>query len=134
MPEKKNKIERLRYSINLMKEILSPKIAKEKEFMWQNIIVSMRTIGKTHTEETEQLLVDLLESEDHIKLSPASDIPGALSPEDTLKSLAIQILSEWTGQKYVKIFKKICSSTQSHVLAERIKIFIQKLGGDLEKE
>jgi len=134
MSEKKNKIERLRYSINLMKEILSPKIAKEKEFMWQNIMVSMRIIGKTHTEETEQLLADLLESEDHIKLSPTSDIPGAMSPEDMLKSLAIQILSEWTGQKYVKIFKKICSSTQSPVLAERIKVYIQRLGGDLEKE
>jgi len=134
MSEKKNKMERLRYSINLMKEILSPKIAKEKEFMWQNIIASMRIIGKTHTEEKEQLLADLLESEVHIKLSPTSDIPGALSPEDTLKSLAVQILSEWTGKKYIKKFNKICSSTQSHVLAERIKIFIQKLGGDLEKE
>lgn len=124
--------EKLADSIKLVNEILSPKILKKKSFLWQDIGTSLSKISTIHTKETEEILVSLLEFEGELKLASKSDIPGLMSPEDMLKSIAIQSLTKWTGQKYLSTIKKIYKSTQSAALAEIARVSVEKVGGDLE--
>lgn len=121
-------------SIKLVHEILSPEILKKKSFLWQDIKTSVFNISTIHTKETEEILVLLLEFEEEIMLASKSDIPGLMSPKDMLKSIAIQTLTKWTGQKYQSIFKKIYKSTQSAALAEIARVSLEKVGGDIKKE
>jgi len=114
-------------SIKLITEIPSPEIVEKKEFLWQEIVAAMADITKTQTKEAEEILVNLLEFEGQIRLAPQSDIPGLMSPKDILKSLAIQFLSEWTGQKHLMAFKKLADTTESITLAEIAKIHIERL-------
>ena len=115
-------------SMKLIKELLSPEIVEEKEFMWLEIVAAMEDITETQTKEVEEILVNLLEFEGQIGLAPQSDVPGIMSPENMLKSLAIQILSKWTGRKHLKAFEKLASTTESITLAEIAKIIIERLG------
>jgi hypothetical protein len=93
----------------------------------------MVDITSTRTREAEDILLDLAECEGRIRLSPESIIPGVMSPEDMLKSLAIRTLSEWTGRKHLKLFRRIHARTQSPVLAQIAKTHIERLGGEIEE-
>jgi hypothetical protein len=115
-------------SIKLITEILPPEIVEKREFLWQEIVTAMVDITKTQTKEAEEILVNLLEFDGQIRLAPQSDIPGLMSPEDILKSLAIQFLSEWTGRKHLMAFEKLAGTTESITLAEIAKIHIEILG------
>lgn len=118
--------------VKLIKQLLSPKVAKKKkEFLWQEIIAAIVSITETKTNEAEDILIDLIKFDGEIRLSSMSDIPGAMSPEDMLKSLAIETLSEWTGRKHIKAFESVYATTKSPVLAGVAKVHIKRLGGKL---
>lgn len=114
-------------SIELIEEILTPAVAGEKEFLWQDIMAAMSDILQTHTEETEALLRRILDFEGTIRLSPRSDIPGAMEPENMLRSLSVQALSLWRGQTYLKVFRRLHAATPSPALAGIVKVYIDKL-------
>jgi hypothetical protein len=135
MPEEKERrqAKKTSNSMKLIKELLSPEVVKEKAFMWQEIVAAMADITKTQTEEAEELLVKILESEGAIQLAPESDIPHAMSPKDMLKSLAIQSLSKWTGRKHIRAFERVYVTTKSPILAGTAKVHIEKLGGGLRE-
>jgi len=129
--EKKEKqVKKVHNSVELFKQLLWFRRVKKKEFLWQEIVGAITGITKTRTKEVEDILVKLIEFEGKIRLSPDSDIPGVMSPEDTLKSLAIQTLSEWTGRKHLKTFKKICAKTESPILSQIAKVYIERFGGE----
>ena len=125
---KKKQVETQLDSIELIKELLSPKVIEE-ERMWQEITVAIEDVTEMHTKEAEELLVRLLDLQGPILLAPGSDIPGILSPEDMLRFAAIQALSEWKGRKYLKNFTKIYHTTPSPTLRNIAKVYIEKMGG-----
>jgi len=133
MPEEKRRRQagKVPNSTELIKELLSPEVVQEKEFMWREIVAAMADMTKKQTPQAEEFLVKLLESEEVIRLAPDSDIPGVMPPEDMLKSLAIQALSRWTGRKYVRAFERVYMTTKSPILAGIAKLHVEKLSGEL---
>jgi len=128
--ERKKQEKAMLDSIKLVTELLSLEIIEKKKFLWQEIVTALADITETQTKEAEDTLVNLLEFEGPIRLAPDSDIPGVMSPEDMLKSLAIQVLSKWTGRKHLKAFSKIYATTQSPTLSGIAKVHIERLGGE----
>lgn len=118
-------------SIEMIRELLSPEIVKEKEFLWQDILAAIEDITKTKTAEGEELLVDLLGFEGQIRLVPESDIPGFMSPGNMLKFLAIQFLIKWTGRKYLDAFERISTTTESPALSDVTEALIESLNREL---
>jgi len=49
------------------------------------------------TAEAEAILLDILRFDGRLRLTPSSEIPHSMPPEDMLKGLAIETLAEWTG-------------------------------------
>ena len=113
-------------SFALIKELLTPEVVEEREFLWQDIVAAMMEIVETPTLRAEELLVSLLEMEGRIRLAPESDIPGVMPPEDTLKSIAIETLSKWTGRKYLKAFETLCDRAESPGISTLARIYIEK--------
>lgn len=93
----------------------------------------MEDITKYQKKEAEDILIKILEFEGKNRLAPQSDIPSVMSLEDMLKSLAIQVLSKWTGRKHLKVFKKIRDITQEPTLRGIAKVHIERLGGEPEE-
>jgi hypothetical protein len=117
-------------SIRLIQELLSPSTREKREFLWQEIRAAMAEITKTQTRSAEDVLLHLLELEGPIRLAPQSDIPSVMSPEDMLKSLAIQFLSRWTGRKHLKALERVKEKTASPTLSRIAMAEIEKLGGE----
>jgi hypothetical protein len=112
-------------AIELIKEVISD--SAKKQFMWQDISGALAILSEKWTAEHENLFASLLEFEGTVRLSPDSDIPGVMAPEDILKSTAIQNLTEWKGRKYLSAFKKLKTTTKSEAIAEVAQIHIDKI-------
>ena len=70
----------------------------EEDYRWESLLASMRAlVSVPPTTEVEQLLLAVLRFEGELRLDPRSEIPHSMSPEEMLKSLAIQALGGWTG-------------------------------------
>jgi hypothetical protein len=81
-----------------------------KEAMWQLISVPP-------TPEVERVLLSLLRFEGELHLTPSSESPHSMSPEEMLKSLAIQALGKWTGLTYLLEMQRVQATASSPVLA-----------------
>jgi hypothetical protein len=51
-----------------------------------------------------------------------------MSPEDMLKSLAVQALAQWTGRAHLAEMQRLQATTTSPALAGIIRAVIQRLG------
>ncbi len=73
-----------------------------EEVRWEDLEAALWEVASSPpTPEGEQLLLDIIRFEGRIRLSPTSELPHSLSPEDMLKSLAIQALTRWTALTYL---------------------------------
>ncbi|MFX0108975.1 MAG: hypothetical protein ACFE7R_11875 [Candidatus Hodarchaeota archaeon] len=122
--DEKQKFELSDY-IGIARHALSP---NEGDVMWQHVSNAMIHITAIQTKESEKLLVETLQFKGRIVLSPLSIIPGAMSPEDIMKGMAIETLAKWTGKKYVEMFKRIHDTAESPVLRGIARKELEKLG------
>jgi len=69
-----------------------------------------------HTEANEQLLLDVLAYNDLIVVAcTPMDGPHCCSPEDMLKSAAMQVLADWTGTKHLATYQRFAEMPHGHV-------------------
>jgi hypothetical protein len=69
-----------------------------EEYRWESLLAAMRTLVSAPPNlEVEQLLLAVLRFEGEFRLARSSELPHSMSPEEMLKSLAIQALGGWTG-------------------------------------
>lgn len=105
-------------AIELIRQVLSAGRGQEKgrEFLWQDIASAMSDLCSAQTPQAEEILTQLLEFKGKIPLSVESHLTSVMSPEDTLQSIAIRQLSEWTGPKHLAKFKRVRAATSSPTL------------------
>jgi len=113
-------------SIELIEQLLVPENLRKQQFLWQEVYGAVHEISKIHTPRGEQILQDVIKLEGEIQIAEGSDLPGVMSPEDTLKATAIEHLTEWTGQKYVQEIKDAIAGRESSTLYGRAMFYIQK--------
>jgi len=93
----------------------------------EDLLTGIRVlISSPHNPEVEQLLLALLRFDGEIRLHPESELPHSMSPEEMLKSLAIQTLARWTGLTYLGEMQRVQATAASPVLAGIVRTVIQK--------
>ena len=78
------------------------------------------------TSDGERLLLDVLHYRGQLRLTRTADLPHSLSPEEMLKSLALQALGRWTGLTYLTEMQRLVITTSSSRLKSTVKAVIQK--------
>ena len=59
------------------------------------------------TPETEKMLVEILQFEGRLQLDEKSEFPHSMSPDEMLKSCAVQSLGAFTGGRYLQIMEQL---------------------------
>lgn len=68
---------------------------------WNGLLSELWPLLAAHlTEETEEVLLDILHFDGRLKLDLSGEGPHSLCPELMLKSLAVQALIRGTGEKH----------------------------------
>lgn len=116
LPEKIREISINPKTIELIEQLFLPENIEKKQFLWQEISGAVYEISKIQTPKGEQILLNVIKLEGSIQMAEGSDLPSVMSPDDTLKAIAIEHLTKWTGQKYVKEIKNAIAGRESSTL------------------
>jgi hypothetical protein len=99
-----------------------------KEPRWNDVRAELLSVASCPLRpEVERLLLDILKFEGELQLDESSEMPHRMSPENMLKSLAVQALARWTGAHYLPTLRRI-EATAPPALSTVIRAVIQKVG------
>lgn len=105
--------------------------------LWDDVLAAFYgVIAAPFTPRGEALLLAVLRFDGRLDLDAASEIPHSMSPEDMLKSLAVQALGKWTGQLYAPAMKRlqIKAEANSPALASVIEAVLSRAAGVTKPE
>lgn len=74
---------------------------------WPELTAALMKVGEAPTNEGEDVLLKIIQSDRRLDVECGPDGPHCMSPEDMLKSLAVQILHDWYGRKHNDVFRKL---------------------------
>ena len=77
------------------------------------------------TGDDERLLLELLRHEGRLRLVANDELPHSLTPEDMLKSLAVQALGKWTRLTYLTEMQRLELLASSPELATIVRSVIE---------
>jgi hypothetical protein len=113
-------------SIELVEKLLVPENLRKQRFLWQDIDGAVHEISKIQTPMGEQIFLNVLKIEETIQIAKGSELPGIMSPDDTLKAIAIEHLTVWTGQKYEEEIIGAIAGRESSTLYSRALSYLEK--------
>src|SRR5206468_3341953 len=97
------------------------------EYRWAELVDATHTVISAPLDwEGERVLLAITRFEGALPLSESSELPHSMSPEDMLKSLAIQALGKWTGLTHLKEMQRVEATTVSPVLRSIIRTTIRQ--------
>ena len=76
--------------------------------------------GSEHSPEAEQLMADVLTAHAPVRLHEASEAPHAMSPIDSMRARAMQILAQWERHEHVARFHDATESASLQRLARAL--------------
>jgi len=82
--------------------------------------------ASTLSPELERLLLDILNFTGELQLDETSAMPHRMSPENMLKSLAVQLLGRWTGLTHLSEMQRVEMTTASLPLRSMIQAVITR--------
>lgn len=94
---------------------------------WPEVVGDIVRLEAPLKEEDEQILLNALSFKGRLKLGIAGDPPHSMSPEDMLKSLAVQALGDFTGTKHIEAMRNLETETKSSSLSCIIRAVIEKI-------
>lgn len=93
---------------------------------WTDVHADFLTATSSPLSPTvENLLLRILRSEEELNLDNGFDMPHRMSPENMLKSMAVQALGRWTGATYLPTMKRLEATARSASLACAIRAVIR---------
>jgi hypothetical protein len=97
-------------------------------YPWEDLLAAVQEVtSAAPTREVENVLLALLRFEGRFRLTPTSGRPHRLSPEDMVKSLAIQALGKWGCAAHLAEIQRIESTARSPGLASVARATAQRL-------
>jgi hypothetical protein len=96
-------------------------------YRWEELLADLwPALSSPLTVDGEHLLLEILRFNGRLRIDLSSEMPHSKSPEDMLKSLAIQALARWTGLAYLREMQRVQATTSSSSLSSLIRDVIQK--------
>jgi len=121
-------------SVQLLTNVLALQCKEREACAWEDLLAAMQEVTSAGlTPEIEALLVAALRFEGRFPLTPTSGRPHRLSPEDMVKSLAIQALGRWGAAAQIPEIERIEFTARSPGLAAVARVTAQRLRRSLER-
>ena len=115
-------------AIQQLNQALSEVASDRREYRWENLLIAIEAIasGDALNWEAERVLLQVVRFEGELRLSEDSEPPHSMSPEEMLKSVAIQTLARCTGLTHLLAMQRVEATTASPVLASIVRATIRR--------
>ena len=115
-------------SVQFLTRVLASEDQTVDAYPWEDLLAAVQEVTlSAPTREVESVLLAALRFEGRFRLTPKSGRPHRLSPEDMVKSLAIQALGKWSSVAHLTEIERIESTTRSPGLASVARASAERL-------
>jgi hypothetical protein len=119
--------------VQFLTRVLGPESQAGEPYSWEDLLTAVQQVSSAApSPQVENLLSAALRFEGRLRLTPTSGRPHRLSPEDMVKSLAIQTLGRWGLAAHLPEIERIESTARSPGLASVARATAQRLRHLLE--
>ena len=119
----------MRESLQSIRTAMEHSASQGSEPRWKDVQEELLVATSSPpSPEVERLLLAILRFQGELQLDEESEMPHRMSPENMLKSLAVQSLGRWTGATYLMTMQQVQATVRSAPLASVIGATIQRLG------
>jgi hypothetical protein len=88
-----------------------------RAYSWQQVLGALQAVGEQHCNESEAVLRKVAVHEGRYLLDEGAGLPHAMSPEDLLRSMAVQTLAGWDLQRHRDVITRAAELAESDHLA-----------------
>jgi hypothetical protein len=114
--------------VQFLKHVLAPEGQWRDPYPWEDLLAAVQEVTSAGpSPEVESVLLAALRFEGKFRLTPTSSRPHRLSPEDMMKSLAIQALGKWGRTAHLAEIQRIASAARAPGLAAVARATAQRL-------
>ena len=90
----------------------------EPAYHWHHVLGALHAVCAEPSPESEAVLRRVAAFEGRYRLDPEAGLPHAMSPEDLLRSLAVQTLAQWDRERHRDVIARAAELSDSdHVAA-----------------
>jgi hypothetical protein len=114
-------------AIQLLNQAVSEAPSNRREYRWDELLDAIEAIaaGESFGWEAERALLRVVRFEGELCLSEDSEPTHSMSPEEMLKSVAIQTLAKRTGLTHLLDMQRVEATAASPVLASIVRATIR---------
>jgi hypothetical protein len=88
-----------------------------RAYNWQQVLGALQAVGEQQCNESEAVLRKVAVYEGDYLLDEGAGLPHAMSPEDLLRSLAVQTLAAWDLERHRDVITRAAELAESDNLA-----------------
>jgi hypothetical protein len=112
--------------LQLLRELTND--TTSKLYRWPDILAATeKVLIQGPAEDREQVLADVLQFTGVIRLDPKSELPHSMAAEEMLKSLAVQVLANWAGARYLTEIRRVGATAHSPILAAIVNKVVDQI-------
>ncbi|WP_161968005.1 hypothetical protein [Fimbriiglobus ruber] len=115
-------------AIELLSQAVAERPSTQTEYRWEDLLGAMRAvIASPLGWEAERTLLAVTRFDGTLHLNADSETPHSMSPEEMLKSLAIQAIAKWTGPTHLTEMQRVEATATSSVLGSIVRSVMRQI-------
>lgn len=92
-----------------------------KRFQWPHVLSLVQEVRAVQSPESEEVLRALAQYERELILDESAGLPHSMSPEDMLRSLAVQALGNWNPARHQDAIRRAGELADSDRVLEQVR-------------
>jgi len=116
----------MREALNYLEVVVSSGKGTTEAYQWEDILGAAEIVfAEPFSRDTERVMLAILRLDRRITLAASSELPHSMTPEDALKSVAVQWLARETGLTHLTEMQRVEATAVSPVLASTVRATIR---------
>jgi hypothetical protein len=83
---------------------------------WPRAMALMHAVASAESAESEAVLREVALYDGRLQLDASAGLPHAMSPEDALRALAVQVLAAWNPRRHRAVIRAVHRSARNDVV------------------
>jgi hypothetical protein len=104
-------------AIRFLTRVISRPRKKGERYGWHHIISAIHHVGQDPSAPAERTLERIVAFKGSVSLTSYAGVPHSMSPEDMMRSLALQSLLQRDKPRHRKLAHRLAASTRIDLLA-----------------
>ncbi len=100
-----------------LRRCLAGGLIQGRRATWQHALALLHAVADDHSTESESVLREVALYDGVLQLDTTAGLPHAMSPEDAMRSLAIQVLAQWDRKRHGDVIRAVGRNARNDVVA-----------------